>query len=61
MRYYLKVMIWKENKYDAEPSETKECGDYFCEEAAYKDAEELEKHLLNFGWAKVRVEVHAKT
>ena len=61
MRYYLKVMIWKENKYDAEPSETKECGDYFCEEAAYKDAEELERQLMNFGWGRIRIEVCAKT
>lgn len=61
MRYYLRVLIWKTNEYYTEPSETHECGDYFCEEAAYKDAEELEKHLMNCGWDRVRVEVYAKT
>lgn len=61
MRYYLKVSIWKTNKYSPDPTETHDCGDYFCEEAACKDAEELEKHLMSFGWDRIRVEVYAKT
>lgn len=62
--YQIKIELWKNNKYTV-PDETRYVGEYFTEDAARIDAQEIQQRIIySLGYKRSRLEIieteHAK-
>lgn len=55
--YQVKIELWKNNKYTL-PDETRYVGEYFTEDAARIDAQEIQQRIIySLGYKRSRLEI----